>query len=147
MLLVVNHCKNHNVVINFDFSRGCQNNILETKKNMPVLHCFFKAISLGTQLCQCLLVGTLPAGIPSRLYMGVPEYYQVRIKEHLPLTKLWWKSWKSYTLQSGIRSICKNKEVDNCAGRKSRPHWWDRVAWDQSWSADVFVHVAWIGVL
>ena len=42
MLLAVNHCKNHNVVIKFDFSRGCQNNILETKKNMRVLHCFFK---------------------------------------------------------------------------------------------------------
>ena len=42
MLLVVNYYKNHNVVINFDFSRGYQNNILETKKNMRVLHCFFK---------------------------------------------------------------------------------------------------------
>ena len=42
MLLVVNHCKNHNVVIKFHFSRGCQNNILETKKNMQVLHCFLK---------------------------------------------------------------------------------------------------------
>ena len=42
MLLVVNHCKNHNVVINFDFSRRYQNNILETKKNMRVLHFFFK---------------------------------------------------------------------------------------------------------
>ena len=46
MLLVVNHCKNHNVVNNFDFSRGCQNNILETKKNMRVLHCFFKQFLL-----------------------------------------------------------------------------------------------------
>ena len=42
MLLIVNHCKNHNVVINFDFSRRCQNSILETKKSMRVLHCFFK---------------------------------------------------------------------------------------------------------
>ena len=41
MLLVVNHYKNHNV-INLDFSHRYQNNILETKKNMQVLHCFFK---------------------------------------------------------------------------------------------------------
>ena len=33
MLLVVNHCKNHNVVINFDFSRGCQNNFRNKEKH------------------------------------------------------------------------------------------------------------------
>ena len=32
MLLVVNHCKSHSGVTNFDFSRGYQNNILKNNK-------------------------------------------------------------------------------------------------------------------
>ena len=32
MLLVVNHCKSHSGVTNFDFSRGYQNNILKIIK-------------------------------------------------------------------------------------------------------------------
>ena len=55
ILLVVNHCKSHSGVTNFDFSCGYQNNILKTKKNMGVLHCFFKQFLMALPCEQSLL--------------------------------------------------------------------------------------------
>ena len=48
MLLVVNHCKGHSGVTNFDFSRGYQTNILKIKKNVLVLYCFLNNFSRHT---------------------------------------------------------------------------------------------------
>ena len=61
MLLVVNHCKGHSGVLILIFHMDIKKN----KEKHGSFALLFKTISLRTQLCQCLLVGTLPAGIPS----------------------------------------------------------------------------------
>ena len=66
-------------VTNFDFPRGYQNNILRNKEKPKKYVSFILKdglysgyFFLGAQLCQCLLVGTLPAGIPS-----LNNYYSI----------------------------------------------------------------------
>ena len=58
MLLVANYYKGHGGVTNFDCSRGFKNK--------------------EKQLCQCLLVGTLPAGIPSFYIMNTTALWSSR---------------------------------------------------------------------